>query len=106
MIRTWRSVAVGPQPRAGRDMGEAPASPTGESWVMEAQSRGRSGVGGGGSSERRQGWKKVPQPGGEGGSGRDERNTREEWWGWGGGARGKVEPKPVSPHGPAGEPAP
>lgn len=67
MIRTWRALTVTPQPRAGRDMGEIPKAegPTGESWVMlEAQSRGRSGVGGGGSSERRQGWKKVPQPGG------------------------------------------
>lgn len=33
------------------------------------------------------------------------RNTREEWLGVGRGARGKVEPKPVSPHRPAGEPA-
>ena len=56
MSRTWRSAAGSPQPRAGRDADEIPASPTGGSWVMvEAQSRERSGVGGGGSSESRQG---------------------------------------------------
>ena len=48
MIGTWRSATVTLQPRAGRDKGEIPASPTGESWVMlEAQSREPSGVGGG-----------------------------------------------------------
>ena len=88
MIRTWRSATVTLQPRAGRDMGEIPASATGESWVMlEAQSREPSGVGGGGSSERRQGWKKVPQPGGKGGSGRDTemRETPERSGGGGDG---------------------
>lgn len=91
MIRTWRSVTVTLQPRAGRDMGEIPASPTGESWVMlEAQSREQSGVGRGGSSERRQGWKKVPQPGGKGGRGRDTemRETPERSGGGGEGEQG------------------
>lgn len=91
MIRTWRSATVTLQPRAGRDMGEIPASATGESWVMlEAQSREPSGVGGGGSSERRQGWKKVPQPGGKGGSGRDTemRETPERSGGGGDGEQG------------------